>query len=238
MKKIGLFSLVLIFALGGLGIGYAHWTDTLYIGGDINNGWVDVNFHSQYDNDINGNDPKVEGNWVIPSGGGAPWWNGTRYNKNVASTTSTWTQWGGSWPSDTGNSAEITIVNGYPSYWGSVMWDIQNNGSVPVELWTVTLTELSKGLLDKWVVSVALDIGTRYYVNVETLNVDQSLDDGDDFSFILSAYNTTQLDPYTEGWGLPKGYLDITVHIEQDAEQKADYDFIIEYVFANWNEVP
>jgi hypothetical protein len=117
------------------------------------------------------------------------------------------------------------------------MWDIQNNGSVPVELWTVSLVELSKGA-SEWDVDFDLEIGTRYYVDVDTLNVDETLDDGDDFSFILSAYNVEQLDPYTEGWGYPLGYLDVTVHVEQDSEMKTNYDFRICYVFANWNEVP
>ena len=42
MKKIGLLCLVLVFALGSLGIGYAAWTDTLYIDGTVNTGDVDI----------------------------------------------------------------------------------------------------------------------------------------------------------------------------------------------------
>lgn len=42
MKKIGLLSLALVLALGTLGIGYASWTDTLYIEGEVNTGTVDI----------------------------------------------------------------------------------------------------------------------------------------------------------------------------------------------------
>ncbi len=42
MKKIGLICLALVLALGGLGIGYASWVDTIYINGTVNTGTVDI----------------------------------------------------------------------------------------------------------------------------------------------------------------------------------------------------
>jgi hypothetical protein len=42
MKKVGLVGLVLILALGALGIGYATWTDTITIDGTVNTGSVDI----------------------------------------------------------------------------------------------------------------------------------------------------------------------------------------------------
>jgi len=42
MKKIGLISLALVLAVGGLGIGYAAWTDTITIDGTVNTGSVDL----------------------------------------------------------------------------------------------------------------------------------------------------------------------------------------------------
>ena len=35
MKKIGVLALVLVFAFGALGIGYAHWSQTLYVEGTV-----------------------------------------------------------------------------------------------------------------------------------------------------------------------------------------------------------
>ncbi len=232
MKKIGILAIVLIFALGSLGVGYAMWSDTLTITGDVNTGSVQVAFTSQYDNDINDDDPMEEGIWTVPGYPTVPTWDGDRYGKDVASTTSTFVQGG------EGHTARIIITNGYPSYWGSTIWDISNIGSVPVKLWSVTLVGLSKDGSPTWTGSTPLDIGTQYFVNIETDNVDETLDPNDDFSFILSAHLTDQIDPDNwdeELWNL-RGYLDVTVHVEQDATQKTDFDFVIDYVFANWNE--
>jgi hypothetical protein len=42
MKKIGLLSLALVLALGTLGLGYAHWTDSVFIEGKVCTGSVDL----------------------------------------------------------------------------------------------------------------------------------------------------------------------------------------------------
>lgn len=43
MKKIGLLLITLVMALGALGVGYAAWTDEIYIEGTVNTGDVDIN---------------------------------------------------------------------------------------------------------------------------------------------------------------------------------------------------
>ena len=42
MKKIALISLALVLALGTLGLGYAHWADTIFITGTVQTGWLDL----------------------------------------------------------------------------------------------------------------------------------------------------------------------------------------------------
>jgi predicted ribosomally synthesized peptide with SipW-like signal peptide len=42
MRKIGLISLALVLALGSLGVGYAMWTDSVNIEGEVTTGSVDV----------------------------------------------------------------------------------------------------------------------------------------------------------------------------------------------------
>ena len=42
MKKIGLLCMALVLALGMLGVGYATWTDTVYIDGTVNMGTVGI----------------------------------------------------------------------------------------------------------------------------------------------------------------------------------------------------
>jgi len=227
MRKLWFLCLALVLAMGSLGVGYAMWSDTLTITGNVNTGELVVEFSSQYDNDDGQqNDPMEAGSW---SGFDTrePEWVGNRYEKNVASTTSTFV--------DGGTTAQILITGGYPCYWGSVAWDITNTGTIPVKLFSVKLIELSKNT-PVWTGSIDLVIGTRYYVDVDRPNIDTTLDAGDDFSFILSAHGTDQIDPDT--WANSDGiaYLDVTVHVEQDAEEKTLYDFKIEYVFAQWNE--
>ena len=241
MKKIGLLCMALVLALGALGVSYAMWYDDLYISGNVTTGFVDVDFNSQYDNDAGATqaDPKEIGRWdfaQVP-----PVWVGNRYTKHVATTSSTFDDGIGGTPSLDLDTATITIANGYPSYYGSVCWDIINRGQIPVTLYSVNLTQLSKeGTPTAWVGPQTLLIGTRYYVDVDDTStpVDQSLDAGDDFSFVLSAHDTVQLDPYTwtDAEAVTVAYLDITVHVEQDSEQKTLYDFKIAYRFAQWNE--
>ncbi|MDV2990051.1 MAG: hypothetical protein P3T54_07885 [Dehalogenimonas sp.] len=43
MKKIGLLLITLVMALGALGVGYAAWTDEIYISGTVQTGDVDIN---------------------------------------------------------------------------------------------------------------------------------------------------------------------------------------------------
>jgi len=223
MKKIGLLSLALVLALGTLGVAYAMWFDTLEIDGTISTGSLEIIFASQYDNDpaTGADDPCEAGSWNISSG--TPVWDGGRYTKDYASIASTFED----------EFATISVNNAYPSYWGSVIWDVKNVGLIPVKFWSVNLTELSKGN-SEWPVNVELVIGTRYYVDADTQNVDTTLDPGDDFSFILSCLNCCQIDPYNPTEDL--GYIDVTVHLEQDAEQKTLYDFTLKYLFCQWNE--
>ena len=231
MRKLGLLCLVFVIALGSLGVGYAMWSNTLSLEGQMTTGEVNVIFDSQFDND-NGNqlDPSNAGSWTNlgDEAIGDPVWVGTRYLKHVGSTTSSY---GDDW-------AKIVITTGYPSYWGSVIWDLVNKGDIPAKLWSVTLTEISMGNT-QIAKNMTLVIGTTYYVNADNGNVDTTLDAGDDFSFILSSHGTDQIDPQTwnpKDWNT-KGYLDVTVHIEQDATEKTSYDFSINYLFCNWNEV-
>jgi hypothetical protein len=43
MKKIGILLITLVLALGTLGVGYAAWTDEIYIQGTVQTGDVDIN---------------------------------------------------------------------------------------------------------------------------------------------------------------------------------------------------
>ena len=78
MKKIGskalLLSMALVVALGGLGVGYAHWQGTLDVGGTVDTGTINVGWYL-----TSGGDPGTQLDYVfdpptgLPVGGVAPY---------------------------------------------------------------------------------------------------------------------------------------------------------------------
>ena len=76
MKKIGLLSLALVLALGALGVGYAHWTDTINIEGTVCTGSVDINVVYLSGSDVYkdlSNDNLVYYFWVRDVDGNVVW---------------------------------------------------------------------------------------------------------------------------------------------------------------------
>ena len=242
MKKIGTLCLALVLALGTLGVGYAMWSETLTIDGTVYTGTVDVEF-SQYSNDEGPDgyaggdvysgifDPKVPGTWD-PSD---QTWGGDIELKNVGSTDC---------DLETANTLTVTVNNGYPCYFGSVLFDIHNVGTVPVKVLSFKLIEVSEGgTVTTLTTPLALTACTWYYVDMDTSppTITPSATPPpagaaacDDFAFHLSEYSDPydldQIDPGQVGYG------DITVHVEQDAAMTTSYDFSIEVEVCNWNE--
>jgi hypothetical protein len=113
MKKIGILCLALVLALGTMGIGLAQWTETLTITGNATTGDLSVKF---------GNPAPS----TTDSDGGMA--NGGTCTATV---------------SGVGTESEtltITITNGYPCYTCTVDFDVENDGSIPVDLGGVLLS--------------------------------------------------------------------------------------------------
>ena len=73
MKKIGLLALALILALGALGVGYAAWTDTIYIEGTVTTGSLDLVIERTSGTEVYkdlDNDELVYSHWyrILPDG--------------------------------------------------------------------------------------------------------------------------------------------------------------------------
>jgi len=238
--------MALVIALGIGGIGYAMWSEDLTVDGTVYTGEVAVEF-SQYSNDApphgpdgsasagqewkTGNlDPEVPGTWT-PS---TKTWAGDKSDKNVASTDCSL--------NDPDNDVlTITVDNGYPCYFGSILYDISNVGTIPVKVLSHKLISVSDNVTSYPLATpMTLTACKWYYVNVDTSppTVTESATApptgagaGDDFAFHLSDYGQfDQIDPDEVGYG------DITIHIEQDAEEATDYDFSIKVSVCNWNE--
>ena len=56
MKKIGILALALVLALGSLGVGYALWSDVLYLEGTVQTGTVSADWSLEGYGDIEGKD--------------------------------------------------------------------------------------------------------------------------------------------------------------------------------------
>ncbi len=121
MKKIVILALTLVLALGATGVGYALWSDTLYLEGTINTGEVDTCIVSIASDDI-GIDPG--------------------YQKDVASTAVAIVDC---------KTATVTVTNGYPSYENYVHFTTSILGTVPVILENIIVTNPNACIeVDAW----------------------------------------------------------------------------------------
>jgi hypothetical protein len=179
-KKFAILALVLVIALVGTGVAYAHWTQTLTITEVVNTGKFCVGIR-----DVGTNDPPPALNetngMVHPTGAdplATPNETGTAggtedpgYNKNVASAKS----------EDVGTvkctknslnyyeAVKETITNAYPSYSCTITLEAANCGTVPAKLetYTTVITSDVGGLatfieLTGWEIKVSNDNGVTW----------------------------------------------------------------------------
>ena len=224
-RGIAALFLVLTLVIAFSGIVYALWSETLYINAEIETGTVDADFDVAVCNDQYPNlDPSERGSWNYNT----MTWSGFRYDKDVANCT----------VSGVGTKTlTVSIENAYPCYYSSVAFNITNTGTIPVKVKSIKLTEISNKT-HVWVdgvnfTAVNLVPCTTYYVDADAGIVSTKLSSGTDFSIHLSTPLNlyVQIDPDQELSG------DLSVHIEQGAAENSCYDFKIEIVVAQWNEV-
>jgi len=143
MKKIGLLCLALVLALGTLGVGFAAWTDTLYIEGEVNTGTVDINIEA------------LSGTWVWKVGHDEVQYHGWGTTENgpegftppaeaepITSATAEMD------PTDLdGDTVIVTFDNLYPCKWLFVDFLVHYEGSIPVIL-NAEIEETTAG--DPW----------------------------------------------------------------------------------------
>ena len=163
MKKIGLLCLVLIFALGSLGIGYAAWTDTLYIEGTVNTGDVDLEIVALSSTYVY-KDLDTHECWVL---GELKALDGTvlrQYVSDCDYTSTTWYWHPNTWAPPTGSfvvassvatidatdddKVIVTATNLFPCICWAVDILIHYDGSIPVRINYVELTTTDPWLLD------------------------------------------------------------------------------------------
>jgi hypothetical protein len=158
MKRIGLLAIAVVLALGTLGVGYAHWTDTITVEGTVCTGVVCIGFESW--GEINTCPPSQfaalpDRNWCgwvyTPGTVSCP----PRYkfdekpctDKDVA-----WITFKG-FDAD-GNEIdvedaddtpvkilEVTVNNAYPHFLGWITFEVCNCGTIPVIIQPVVIEQ-------------------------------------------------------------------------------------------------
>lgn len=240
MKKIGILCLALVLALGSLGIGFAHWSDQLYIEGTVETGEVLVGFVDQLTDD---NGMVEDANKDADDDGSDPLWQGPdppvtctncpNIGKPVASTTC-----------ELLNQKEhstdelayhdglpvcglmtITMDNVYPQYNPTVWMDIANAGSVPVNI------------VGAWIISgppgVVRDDPTTWIElpKCTMIQVDLNGDTKDDIAVGFSSELTEpqQIDP------CEVAQYGLHFYVKQDCPECTTLNFEIKIHAVQWN---
>ena len=203
--KIGMLFLVLTLVLASMGVGYAMWDETLNIGGTVETGEVDAIFTKAMSNDPGAqDDPKEAGGWTLDD---TLTWTGARWDKDVASLEVIGAGI---------QTLTVTLDNGYPGYYPSVGFTIDNQGTIPVKIESIQING------EDYTCPVNLDFDEDGDVDVEVavthIGVGQQIDPGGE--------QLGDLDLYI----FDKGAMEASQGIVNGS-------FVVTIVTAQWNEV-
>lgn len=242
MKKIGLICLAVVLAVGALGIGFAHWSQTLFIEGTVETGELIVGIR---DNGVNdpGLDPgfdRVKSEQVY-------------YDKDVASITSTNVDEKCKHTNPAINNGVetqyyhkevITITNAYPSYAPGWTTLFANAGTIPVKLESYNLDPV----LADWPAWIELIKWEKTHYNTDgtikhTANGTSQGIAGytpytpgpDCFDAMIAALMGQQLEP------CEVIELYVELHITQfwvEVPMDTTFTFTADVTFTQWNLVP
>jgi len=149
MKKFGILCLALVIALGALGVGYAAWTDTIFIDGTVNTGSVCLEFEDGTFGEINNCSPsefaaEPDMNWAgwVPQTGNISCPPEHKFvekycsDKDVAYMT-----FNPVYDGDNIVELEVTIHDAYPHYLGRITFEVCNCGTIPLKIKAPVITQ-------------------------------------------------------------------------------------------------
>lgn len=238
MKKIGLLCLAVVLALGSLGIGFAHWSDQLYVEGTVETGEVLIGFVDQCTDDDGVPGPKDPDDF-----GPDPLWpfpdppttctDCPNIGKPVATTTCVLskqkTHCDGTTPAEHLGVPQyelmtVTLDNVYPQYNPTVWMDIANCGTIPVNI------------VGAWIISIGgtpLPVGNWIPLPKCTMvQVDLSGDMKDDIAIGFSSEleEPQQIDP------CDVAQYDLHFYVKQDCPECTTLSFEIKIAAVQWNK--
>jgi hypothetical protein len=170
MKRIGVICVVLMLCLATVGVSYAAWTKNLSISGTVDTGELDVEFLncSATDNE----QP------FVPTG-----------PSDVGQTTVECQDTDGDGDYDT---MTVLIEAGYMCYTAIVTFDVRNNGSVPVVVDSIDITEPAGQSVEVALVGIAvgdqIDVGESIPSTL-TAHVNTDLPGSYEFGVLIEVVN-------------------------------------------------
>jgi len=243
MKKIVLLSLALVLALGGMGVGYAMWSDTVVINGSVATGTLDVSFDDVEPpgvQEYHWSDYKLRDFWVTgeETEYGDPHADPQFPEKNVAQTTAEYLD--DETDCRTGKIGherlQIDITNAYPYYIAGVTFKLHNIGSVPLDIVRYVISGQKQELDGTPVYDLIFDEGddgVEYQGTFfEDVDDDGVVDEGDIPVINLTVSNTLpfQIDPCT------RAKREIDFEFLQGLEQTKKYVITVVVEAEQWAE--
>lgn len=161
--KLGILSLAVVLCLATVGVGYAMWDKTLYIDGTVNTGEVNLEIMSASSDD--------------PPGA-----TDVNKDKDVGCTEVA--------VGADKQSITVTVTNGYPCYEVYVHFTVHNNGTVPVKLQDIIITNPNPSAItvSGWnAIGEQIDPDVRRD-NTIWLHVEQEADELTQYTFTVEFY--------------------------------------------------
>jgi hypothetical protein len=226
-----LFIMGVIIAVGAVGMSYALWGKTLFLEGQINTGVVNTEFRQAFtDDDHVVDDPALDSLdlAVCQPGQGAgcdPAASGPdpkpRYTKDVASCTARLAT--NAEDADSAAGAQkgfVDILGGYPSYYCTAWFPIHNNGTIPVKVMRIDITD------GQGTIIVANAIPSRVY------SLDLTGDGETDLHLHLTDLALGQQIDASQ-----TALMNLDMHVFQPAPQSTTFGFGVHVQLGQWNEV-
>jgi hypothetical protein len=209
MKKIGLLCLALVLALGTLGVGYASWTDTIFVTGTVDTGSVSIGFSK-----ISTSEPfgEIEDKEVGEIDG------------SLTGDIKCQIEYAGV-PVNVYEKAEFVMTNAYPCYQTAVFLDVACCGTVPVKITSLTITMVR---VDPENPTTILE--TLTWVATATGGIFNNA--AGETVFSIDVVNLVG-DQLHQG---EKDVLEFDMHVKQPAEQNAMYIITITITGTQWDE--
>jgi len=223
MKKIGLLALVLVLALGSLGLGYAHWSDQLYINADVEAGSLTLAFDfvepplcaEYYLDPATGQ--LVPGEWMGKSVGDCDSW----FEDDIEDVHTLKKGYRKMW---------IVVENAYPQYIVHTTFIVHNIGTIPVHIIGFDLSDVTGELNFEWTTPPPASPAVGFFW--KDLNANGVYDGPEEEIINVEVVNFVciQLD-YCES---TKGEIDL--EFKQPLEECHTYYFEVEIEGVQWNK--